>query len=129
MSPDDISNAQCPCGHKIDDSSDYNILYLKKELMEIDILCPNSVCYLGELGFIKFEIEDGQPKLELARFYSPYVTWNATRMGEEKASTLLKDHLRKLITGKINWRQIAKDSANLETESTLSEKNTEEETN
>ena len=108
------SDAQCPCGHKLNNSSDYNILYLKKEMREIDLLCPNSVCYLGELGFIKFEIKDNQAHLDHARFYSPYVTWNATRMGEEKAMELLKSHLKELITEKINWRQIIDDSLKME---------------
>ncbi len=109
------THAQCPCGHKLNDSSDYNILYLKKEMREVDILCPNSVCYLGELGFIKFEIVENQAQLERARFYSPYVTWNATRLGEEKARIVLKSHLEELITEKIQWRQIIDDSLKLET--------------
>lgn len=108
------SNAQCPCGHKLNNSSEYNILYLKKEMREIDILCPNSVCYLGELGFIKFEITDNQAELKHTRFYSPYVTWNATRLGEDKASMLLKSHLKELITEKINWRQIIDETLKME---------------
>ncbi|MHA1973921.1 MAG: hypothetical protein ACTSW1_13065 [Candidatus Hodarchaeales archaeon] len=108
MSSEDLI-AQCPCGYKIKDSSEYNILFLKKELMEVDILCPNKVCYLGELGFIKFKMENDQPKLDLARFYSPYVTWNATRLGGDEASDLLKSHLKELIVNKINWNQIKRE--------------------
>ncbi len=105
---------QCPCGHNIKNETNYNILYLKKELKEIDILCPNSTCYLGELGFIKFYIQNNRPKLKIARFYSPYVTWNATQLGEQKAKKLLEGHLERLITQKINWRKVLDETSNIE---------------
>ena len=46
---------QCPCGQNIIDYNDYLLLFLKKDMGEIDILCPNDYCYLRELGFLKFD--------------------------------------------------------------------------
>ncbi len=109
MTTTDVT-VQCPCGYKIEDESKYNILFLKKEQREIDILCPNASCFLGELGFIKFIIVDDQPVLELARFYSPFVTWNATQLGEEDTRKRLVNHLKLLITKKIRWSMIIEET-------------------
>ena len=40
---------QCPCGRVIKDPEEYKVVYLKHEMREIDILCPNDSCYLREL--------------------------------------------------------------------------------
>lgn len=95
----------CPCGRKIEDPSELKLLYLKKELNEIDILCPNDNCYLREVGYIKFEIIDGKPKFKEASFYPPFVTWNASQMGRDLAIEELKKTLRKLVE-RIDWSMI-----------------------
>jgi len=100
---------QCPCGRIIESPGDYKLLFLKKELNEIDILCPNDTCHLRELGYIKFKIEDDNVKFESARFYSPFVTWNAGRLGREKALQILKEHLRAIIHEHIDWNKIKED--------------------
>ncbi len=100
------AKTQCPCGTNIGKAGDYTILYLKKELKEIDILCPNDACYLRELGYIRFNFENGKAKFKEATFYPPFVTWNAGRLGFEKAERLLKAHLRELVTKKIDWGKI-----------------------
>ncbi len=95
----------CPCGRSIEDASEFKLLYLKKELNEIDILCPNDNCYLREVGYIKFETVDGKPKFKEASFYPPFVTWNASQMGKEAAITELKATLKKLVE-RIDWTMI-----------------------
>ncbi len=98
---------QCPCGRVIKSSSDYKLLFLKKDLMEIDILCPNDACFLRELGYVRFKIVNGVPKLEKAKFYPPYVTWNIARLGREKAVELLKRHLAEIVV-RIDWDKVAR---------------------
>ena len=100
---------QCPCGKFIPDYTEYLLLYLKKDMKEIDILCPNEYCYLRELGFLKFYVENGQIKLEKGRFYAPYVTWNATRMSEEKTVEILRQHLVEITEKHVQWEIIKKD--------------------
>ncbi|MEM3648221.1 MAG: hypothetical protein QW506_03540 [Thermoproteota archaeon] len=95
----------CPCGRSIEDASEFKLLYLKKELNEIDILCPNDNCYLREVGYIKFEIVDGKPKFKEASFYPPFVTWNASQMGRDAAIAELKNTLKKLVE-RIDWTMI-----------------------
>ncbi len=95
----------CPCGRRIEDASEFKLLYLKKELNEIDILCPNDNCYLREVGYIKFEIVDGKPRFKEASFYPPFVTWNASQMGRDAAIVELKNTLKKLVE-RIDWAMI-----------------------
>ena len=97
---------QCPCGRIIENPDEYKILYLKHELREIDILCPNDSCYLRELGYIKFEIKDGKAVFKEASFYPPFVTWNAGRLGFENAEKILKSHL-KAIAKKVDWVRLS----------------------
>ncbi|RLE94956.1 MAG: hypothetical protein DRN04_01585 [Thermoprotei archaeon] len=100
---------QCPCGRIIEQPSDYKLLFLKKELNEIDILCPNDTCYLRELGYIKFKVEDDNVKIESATFYPPFVTWNAARLGREKALKILREHLKTIVQKHIDWNKIKED--------------------
>lgn len=101
---------QCPCGRVIKDPSEYKLLYLKKEQNEVDILCPNDTCYLRELGFVKFRVdENGEIRLEKASFYPPFVTWNVARMGREKATKTLREHLRWIYSKGIDWEKIKVD--------------------
>lgn len=101
---------QCVCGRIIESAADYKLLYLKKELNEIDILCPNDTCYLRELGFIKFRVdENGNVKVEKIAFYPPFVTWNVSRLGKEIALKLLKQHLKDLVTKYVDWDKIKAD--------------------
>ncbi len=99
-------NIQCVCGRVIRDPSEYKLLYLRKEEREIDILCPNDACYLRELGFIKFEVVEGRPRVVKATFYSPFVTWNSARLGRERVAEILKQHLREIVKKHINWDKI-----------------------
>lgn len=96
---------QCPCGRIIEDSKEYKVLFLKRELQEIDILCPNETCYLRELGYIRFDNVDGKAKFKEASFYPPFVTWNAGRVGSEESDVLLKKHLKQ-IAKKIDWDKL-----------------------
>jgi hypothetical protein len=97
---------QCPCGRIIEDPNEYKILFLKRELQEIDILCPNDSCYLRELGYVKFEMHNRKAIFKEATFYPPYVTWNAGRLGAENSEKSLKDHLREIVTRVIDWEKI-----------------------
>jgi len=97
---------QCPCGRTIEGPSDYRVLYLKKELREIDILCPNDACYLRELGYVRFDFEGKEAKFKEAAFYPPFVTWNAGRLGSENVDKALKDHLRQIVTDVVDWKRI-----------------------
>ena len=99
---------QCPCGRIIEDAHEYKLLYLKKELSEIDVLCPNDTCYLRELGYVRFDMKGDEAKFKEASFYPPFVTWNAGRVGAEKAEKLLKAHLRQIAIKEIDWKMIAK---------------------
>ncbi len=98
---------QCPCGTPINSPGDYRIIFLKKDLNEIDILCSNPDCYLKELGFIRF-ISDNEKGLflERAKFYGPYVTWNATQLGKENAIKILRNHLMSVVRNEIDWQWI-----------------------
>ena len=102
---------QCPCGRFIESPADYKLLYLKKEQNEIDILCPNDTCYLRELGFIKFKIDEKTRKLKIERaaFYPPFVTWNAARLGAEVAHRILKEHLREIVLKYVDWQRVKED--------------------
>ena len=101
---------QCPCGQKIKDHNDYLLLFLKKDMGEIDILCPNDYCYLRELGFLKFDIgEKNDVIFEKGRFYAPYVTWNATKMTEEATVRILKQHLIDITEKTIDWERIKRE--------------------
>ncbi len=96
---------QCPCGRVIEDPDEYKVLFLKRELQEIDVLCPNDSCYLRELGYIKFEVVEGKAKFLEASFYPPFVTWNSGRLGADEAEVKLKNHL-KMIAKKIDWARL-----------------------
>jgi len=100
------SVVECPCGTKIRDSSKYTLLFLKKELLEIDILCPNEICHLRELGYIRFEKSGGEALFREASFYPPFVTWNSTQLGRELAQNILKRHLKEIVTTHIDWREV-----------------------
>ncbi len=101
---------QCPCGQNIKDYNDYLLLFLKKDMGEIDILCPNDYCYLRELGFLKFDIgENLEVFFEKGRFYAPYVTWNATKMTEETTVRILKQHLIDITEKTVDWERIKRD--------------------
>ncbi|MHA1976034.1 MAG: hypothetical protein ACW98F_05625 [Candidatus Hodarchaeales archaeon] len=101
---------QCPCGREIKDTAEYKLLFLKKEMNEIDILCPNDSCYLRELGFIIFkkidEDDKKQIKFDRAEFYVPFVTWNATRLSEKQAEITLKEQLTDIVKNKIDWKSL-----------------------
>ncbi len=107
---------QCVCGTYIKSPADYGLVFLKKDQMEIDIICPNPECYLHELGFIKFKVEKGKPELVNARFYSPFCTWNASRMGREIMEKKLKQHLIWLVEQGVDWDGVMKDLAKYEEE-------------
>ncbi|PWI48929.1 hypothetical protein CEE45_04150 [Candidatus Heimdallarchaeota archaeon B3_Heim] len=106
------STIQCPCGRTIHDYSDYSLLYLKKEFGEggeIDILCKNDYCYLRELGYLKFSIDKAKKViLEKGKFYAPYVTWNATRMSEDRTVEILKQHLVDITEKLVQWQKVMK---------------------
>jgi hypothetical protein len=102
---EESENIQCPCGRVIEDPEEYKVLFLKRELQEIDILCPNDSCYLRELGYIKFNVEGGKAKFKEASFYPPFVTWNSGRLGADEAETQLKNHL-KLIAKRVDWARL-----------------------
>ena len=103
------SKVQCPCGVYIE-KDQYKLLYLKKDTGEIDILCHNDYCYLKELGFLKFHIDENDKiDFDKGRFYSPFVTWNATRMSEENTIKELKTHLIHIAENMINWTKVVED--------------------
>ncbi len=114
---------QCPCGQFIENYSQYHLLYLKKEMEEIDILCPNDYCYLRELGFLKFTIdESGHIHFDKGRFYAPFVTWNATRMSEETIVEILRQHLIEITEKHVSWKKVKEDFLKKkETKQTLEE--------
>ena len=98
---------QCPCGTAIEDSSRYTLLLLKKELSEIDILCPNETCYLRELGYVRFAISGREAVFREGAFYPPFVTWNSTQLGREATQKILKEHLREIVIRHIRWTDVA----------------------
>jgi len=100
---------QCPCGRVIENPDEYKVLYLKHEMREIDLLCPNDACYLRELGYVKFDLDKGQAKFREASFYPPFVTWNSGRLGFEETEKMLKTHLGQIVR-KIDWKRIGKET-------------------
>ncbi len=105
------TTVQCPCGHTIEDYRKYLLLYLKKEMEEIDILCPNEYCYLRELGFLKFKVtETGVINFDKGRFYAPFVTWNATRISGEMTVKILKQHLIDIVEKSVRWDKVRKNA-------------------
>jgi hypothetical protein len=104
---EDSEKVQCPCGRIINDPEEYKVLFLKRELKEVDILCPNDSCYLRELGYVKFDIKDGKAKFKEASFYPPFVTWNAGRL-TENTEKLLKDHLKRAAK-KLDWEKLGEE--------------------
>lgn len=100
---------QCPCGRIIESGDEYKVLYLKHEMREIDVLCPNDGCYLRELGYVRFGLEKKKAKFKEASFYPPYVTWNSGRLGFEKAEEMLKSHLGEIVV-KIDWKRIGRET-------------------
>lgn len=100
---------QCPCGTVIDNPDNYKVLYLKHEMKEIDVLCPNDACYLRELGYIRFNLEKRKAAFREASFYPPFVTWNSGRLGFDKTEKMLKQHLGEIVK-KIDWARIAKET-------------------
>jgi len=103
---------QCPCGKEYRSPDEYKIVFLKKNQCEIDILCANPACHLKELGYVKFKVdrEKGKVLIEVAAFYPPYVTWNATRMGRDEALKLLNEHLRYIVEKRIDWKKIVEEA-------------------
>ena len=101
---------QCVCGRSIRDASEYKVVYIKKENRELDILCPNDTCYLRELGFVQFKLEGDKPKITKASFYSPFVTWNVARLGKDRATKLLKQHLQDIVRKYVNWDRIVEET-------------------
>jgi len=100
---------QCPCGRIIESSDEYKVLYLKRELREIDVLCPNDACYLRELGYIRFDLEKGKATFKEASFYPPFVTWNSGRLGFDRAERALKSHLGGIVK-KVDWLRIGRET-------------------
>ena len=106
---------QCPCGQEIKTYNQFILLYLKKDLGEIDILCPNEYCYLRELGYLKIEINDNSDiKFEKGKFYSPFVTWNATRITEDRTRKMLKDFLIDITEKLVQWDKILVEKETIE---------------
>lgn len=101
---------QCPCGRIIERAEDYKFIFLKKEMREIDILCPNDSCYLREIGFIKFDMKNDKPVLNEAVFYPPFVTWNVGQLGKDSMD-LMKTQLKDMVTKVIDWKKIQTDMA------------------
>ncbi len=101
---------QCPCGRWIESPSDYKLMFLKKLDMEIDILCPNDACYLKELGCITFKIENGKLVWKEAKFYPPYVTWNYSQLGKKKAEKIMREHLKKIVTERVEWKKVKEET-------------------
>jgi len=101
---------QCPCGREIGEAGEFKLLFLKKELNEIDILCPNETCYLRELGFIKFDVENDRAKFREASFYPPFVTWNKSQLGEQEAEQSLRTMLKELVTKYIDWKSLLEEA-------------------
>ena len=99
---------QCPCGKEYRDPMEYKLLFVKKEQCEIVILCSNPVGHLKGLGYIKFKIDKTHRKVhvEITSLYSPYVTWNNTRLGNEKAVRLPESRLRFIPEKRIDWKRI-----------------------
>lgn len=97
---------QCSCGTYLDDPKQYNLLFLKKELNEIDILCPNQSCFLRELGYVKFHRSSGKAVFDEASFYPPFVTWNAAQDTSGETDAILKNHLKEIVTNLINWKRV-----------------------
>jgi len=102
-----MPDLQCPCGRKISEASEFHLLFLKKELNEIDVLCPNDSCYLRELGYIRFDVVENKAKFKEASFYPPFVTWNSSQLGKGEAQDALKDMLRDIVRKQINWSKIS----------------------
>jgi len=102
-----MPEVQCPCGRKISEATDFHLLFLKKELNEIDVLCPNDSCYLRELGFIRFDVVENKAKFKEASFYPPFVTWNSSQMGKDEAQLALKSMLKQIVTKQIDWSKIS----------------------
>jgi len=98
---------QCPCGAAIARADSYQLIFLRKESNEIDILCPNDACYLRELGYVRFHISGDKANFEEATFYPPFVTWNISQIGGETARVALKSHLKEIVTRIVDWQRIA----------------------
>jgi len=101
------SQVECPCGAVIENPLRYTLLFLKKELHEIDILCPNEMCYLRELGYVRFDLSGQEAKFKEGSFYPPFVTWNATQLGRDATQEILRKHLKEIVTKHIKWGEIA----------------------
>ena len=101
----DEEGLQCPCGRLIKNPKEYEILFIKKKLYEIHILCPNQGCHLEELGKIRFFLTGKAAKVEEAFFNTFFYSWNSQQLGEEKTKMLLEKHL-KTIVAKIDWQAI-----------------------
>lgn len=93
----------------IDSPDEYKVLYLKHEMREIDILCPNDACYLRELGYVKFDLKRRKAVFKEASFYPPFVTWNSGRIGYDKVEKILKNHLSEIVK-KMDWDRIGKET-------------------
>jgi hypothetical protein len=115
-----MPEVQCPCGRKISEAAEFHLLFLKKELNEIDVLCPNDSCYLRELGFIKFDVVENKAKFKEASFYPPFVTWNSSQLGKDEAQTALKGMLKDIVTKQIDWTRISTEKSQGEAPSTPS---------
>ena len=97
---------QCPCGRIIRNPKEYRLVFLRRGALEVDILCPNEACYLKELGYVQFKLENDAVKFEKAEFYPPFVTWNSSRLGYDATSKILKEHLRKIVRELIDWDRV-----------------------
>jgi hypothetical protein len=97
--------AQCPCGRLIRSPKEYSIFLLNLREHEINVLCPNEGCYLGELGRIRFTTKGRSWSIEEASFNSFFLSWNSDRLGEERTKDLLESHLRDVIRG-IDWPSV-----------------------
>jgi len=107
QAPHDAPLIRCPCGVPIERPEQYHLIFLKKELHEIDILCPNEACYLRELGFLRFHMNGEEAVFDEGAFYPPFVTWNASQIGSEIANGVLTQHIKKLVKEQIDWIDIA----------------------
>mgnify|MGYP000318300701 CR=1 FL=1 len=85
---------ECVCGAIIRSASEYRLVSTGDE---VKVLCPNPSCPLGELGVVRLAQRSGSCELFKALFYPPYVTWNAARLGEEKALRLVEQHIEGIV--------------------------------
>lgn len=84
---------RCPCGEVIYSAESFR---LRSAASKVTILCPNTGCYLEELGQAELKASDPR-RVKKLQFNRAFSSWNVLFVGREDTDRLLRKFEKKLV--------------------------------